>query len=80
MPWNGTIKGESIYRQQRRFETYHEALSEIGRFIDFYNSRRPHYSIGMQTPDVAHGQTGEQRKMWKKKNYAVNGQRLQINP
>ena len=77
---NGTIKGESIYRQQRRFETYHEALSEIGRFIDFYNSRRPHYSIGMQTPDVAHGQTGEQRKMWKKKNYAVNGQKLQINP
>ena len=77
---NGTIKGESIYRQNRRFETYDEALSEIGRFIEFYNGRRPHYSIGMQTPNEAHEQTGEQKRMWKKKNYAVNGQRLQINP
>ena len=77
---NGTIKGESIYRQQRCFGTYHEALKEIERFIDFYNSRRPHYSIGMQTPDIAHEQTGEQKKMWKKKNYGGNGERLQINP
>ena len=77
---NETIKYESIYRQERRFETYKEALEQIRRFVDFYNFRRPHYSIGMQTPNVVHEQTGEQRRMWKNKIYGQNGQRLQINP
>ena len=77
---NGTIKGESIYRQKRRFETYREALEEISRFIDFYNSKRPHYSLGMQTPNAVHEQNGEQKKMWKKKNYVRNGEGLRINP
>ena len=66
---NGIIKGESVYRQRRRFATYEEALEQIKRFIHFYNVQRPHYSIGMQTPDTAHGQTGEQKKMWKTKVY-----------
>ena len=44
------------------------------------NGRRPHMSIGNQTPDVAHGQTGEQKKMWKNKIYRKNEQGLQINP
>jgi transposase InsO family protein len=77
---NGIIKGESAYRQERRFGTYGEALEQIGRFIAFYNSRRPHYSIGLQTPDTAHGQEGEQKKMWKTKIYQKNDQSLQINP
>ncbi len=47
---NGIIKGESVYRQDRRFETFEEALEQIERFILFYNSKRPHYSIGLQTP------------------------------
>ena len=33
---NGIIKGESVYRQDRRFETYEEALEQIERFILFY--------------------------------------------
>ena len=69
---NGIIKGESLYRQERRFETYENALEQIKRFVDFYNSRRPHYSIGMQTPNVVHEQTGEQKKMWKNKVYRRN--------
>ena len=77
---NGIIKGESKYRQNRRFETFEEALEHIGRFIDFYNGKRPHYSIGLQTPNAAHEQTGDQKKMWKTKNYQKNGQGLQINP
>ena len=66
---NGIIKGESIYRQERRFATYGEALEHIRRFIAFYNGRRPHMSIGNQTPDCVHQQQGVQRKMWKKKIY-----------
>ena len=77
---NGIIKGESIYRQDRRFKTYEEALKQIERFILFYNTKRPHYSIGLQTPDDAHEQTGEQKKMWKTKIYQKNDQSLRINP
>ena len=77
---NGIIKGESVYRQNRRFETYEEALEQIERFILFYNSKRLHYSIGLQTPNAVHEQTGEQKKMWKTKIYQKNDQSLQINP
>ena len=66
---NGIIKGESFYRKERRFSTYKEALGRIEQFILFYNGQRPHYSIGMQTPDTAYLQTGEQKKLWKTKNY-----------
>jgi len=76
---NGIIKCESVYRQERRFETYEEALAQIERFILFYNSKRPHYSIGLQTPNAVHEQTGEQKKMWKAKIYQKNDQSLQIN-
>ena len=37
-------------------------------------------SIGNQTPDVAHGQTGVQKKMWKNKIYLKNEQSLGIKP
>lgn len=66
---NGIIKGESVYRQNRCFHSYEEALKQTKRFILFYNGQRPHYSIGMQTPDDAHKQTGKQQRMWKKKIY-----------
>lgn len=66
---NGIIKGESIYRQKGRFPSYENALEQIKQFILFYNGHRPHYSIGMQTPDIAHKQAGEQKKMWKNKIY-----------
>ena len=77
---NETIKYESTYRQERRFETNEEALESIKRFIEFYNGRRPHYSIGLQTPNAVHEQTGEQKKMWKNKVYRRNVQSLRINP
>ena len=77
---NETVKYESVYRQERRFVSYEEALEQIRRFILFYNSKRPHYSIGLQTPNVAHEQTGVQKKMWKNKIYSRNEQSLQIYP
>ena len=77
---NETIKYESIYRQERRFATYEEALKRIKRFVDFYNNKRPHYSIGLQTPNVVHEQTGEQKKMWKNRIYRRNEQSSRINP
>ena len=76
---NGIIKGESLYRQKRRFPSYEKALEQIKRFILFYNGQRPHYSIGMQTPDIAHKQAGEQKKMWKNKIYQKKSMSLLIN-
>lgn len=66
---NGIIKQERIYHN-RHFKNIDEARSVIGRFISFYNTKRPHMSIGMLTPEIVHQQTGEQKKMWKTKVYS----------
>lgn len=75
---NGTIKTERIYVQKHRFKDLEEARSSIAEFIDFYNNRRPHMSIGMQTPAVAHGQSGEQKKCWT--NRFFTPERAYVNP
>ena len=65
---NGKIKVESVYRQ--RFNSFGHAYRIIERFIHFYNYRRPHMSIGYKTPEVAHLEQGEQKRMWKNKIYS----------
>ena len=45
------------------------ARDTIGRYIQFYNNRRPHMSIGYKTPSKVHLEHGIQQKMWKKKIY-----------
>ena len=77
---NGIIKSECVYRNSNRFRTTGEAREHISHFIDFYNAQRPHMSIGYQTPNEVHQQQGEQKKMWKAKNYFKNDWSLQINP
>ena len=62
---NGIVKQELIY-PRKHFESMEEATEKIGAFIQFYNERRPHMSLGMQTPAAVHaGQTGEQKRCWK---------------
>lgn len=65
---NGVVKVESVY-QQRKIPTFEYAQEFIPRFIRFYNSRRPHMSIGYKVPDVVHMENGKQKKMWKSNNY-----------
>ena len=65
---NGILKTEVIYRTMR-FASIKDALRRISEYISFYNNKRPHMSIGMQTPEQAHQQTGEQKRLWKKKIY-----------
>ena len=67
--FNGILKVESVY-PQRLLPTFEYARNFIPRFIQFYNYRRPHMSIGYKAPAVAHMEQGEQKKMWKKTNYA----------
>jgi putative transposase len=46
-----SIKYEEVYL--RAYETVSEARASIGRYLGFYNSRRPHSSLDRQTPDQA---------------------------
>lgn len=69
---NGIIKTESLYRQPR-FNDIQHARNVIGRYIHFYNYRRPHMSIGYKIPSVVHLESGAQKKMWKNKKYPAKG-------
>ena len=60
---NGILKVEWLYKM--RITTRDECRSILDRIIDFYNTQRPHMSIGMQPPEAVHMQMGEQRRCWK---------------
>ena len=47
-----TIKYEEVYL--RAYATVSEARTSIGRYLAFYNGRRPHSSLGGRTPDQAY--------------------------
>jgi len=47
-----TLKEQCVHRH--RFESQQHAMRVIGDWIQFYNSRRPHQALGMQTPDEAY--------------------------
>jgi putative transposase len=47
-----TVKYEEVYL--RAYTGVSEARASLGRYLDFYNGRRPHSSIGGQTPDQAY--------------------------
>ena len=47
-----TIKYEEVYL--RAYASVSEARAGIGRYLGFYNSRRPHSSLDGKTPDKAY--------------------------
>src|SRR3984957_4984378 len=47
-----SVKYEEVYL--RAYETVGEARNSIGRYLDFYNGRRPHSSLDGSTPDQAY--------------------------
>lgn len=60
---NGILKSEWLYKMS--IPDCETCKAELARIIDFYNTERPHMSIGMQTPEQAHSQYGEQQRRWK---------------
>jgi putative transposase len=50
-----SLKYECVY--MNAFETGSQARAGIGRWIDFYNRRRPHSSHGIATPDEAYAES-----------------------
>jgi putative transposase len=47
-----SVKYEEVYL--RAYENVSEARASIGRYLDFYNCRRPHSSLDGNTPDQAY--------------------------
>jgi putative transposase len=47
-----SVKYEEVYL--RAYDSVSEARTSIGRYLDFYNHRRPHSSLDGTTPDQAY--------------------------
>lgn len=60
---NGILKTEWLYKMN--ILTRESCRAELERIISFYNAERPHMSIGMQTPDAVHSQSGPQKQCWR---------------
>ncbi len=50
-----SVKYEEVYL--RAYASVSDARASIGRYLVFYNGRRPHQSLGRQTPDQAYFNT-----------------------
>jgi putative transposase len=60
-----TIKEEFTTDRQLYFNNIEQAKIEVKKYIDFYNSERPHRSIDWLTPNEAHHKTGTLKRHWK---------------
>ncbi|HRW67288.1 MAG TPA: integrase core domain-containing protein, partial [Candidatus Competibacter sp.] len=56
--WRDNVFVERLWRTVKYAEVYlkaygsvRDARESIGRYLDFYNTRRPHSSLDSQTPD-----------------------------
>lgn len=59
---NGILKDELL---EVCYPSYPEAQKAIATAISIYNHQRPHSSVDMLTPVIAHTKTGELKKHWK---------------
>lgn len=62
---NRTIKEEFTDDKTVSFKSFKEAKKELPKFINFYNTCRPHRSIEMMTPEQAYQKTGVLKRCWK---------------
>jgi transposase InsO family protein len=62
---NGILKTELL---QQKYYDEQQAKKAIQKAVIIYNTRRPHLSIGLLTPDQAHRQRRTFKKLWKNYN------------
>lgn len=60
---NNTVKNELL--RGLRFTSIQQVEDAVGKAVEFYNTRRPHMSLDMMTPEEAARCNGEIRKWWK---------------
>jgi len=61
---NGILKGEWL--NDLRLKNIDHCQRELTRIITFYNDQRPHMSVDMQTPSLAHTSAKKFKSRWKK--------------
>lgn len=71
---NGILKQELL---EQRFASLAEARIEVARAVSTYNHLRPHMSVDMLTPAVAHTQQGPLRRHWKNYYRAIKTEAAQ---
>lgn len=59
---NSTVKNELL--RGITFHSIEQVKTSIAQALEFYNNRRPHMSLGYQTPAQAHTQSGRQGEKW----------------
>lgn len=72
---NGIIKGE--YLKHYSITTIQQAKEELQRAVRLYNEDRPHFSIGLLTPELVHSKNLITEKLWK--NYYQRNRTI-VNP
>ena len=48
------LKCPALLTYLRAYDSVGEARASIGRYLDFYNRKRPHSSLDARTPDHAY--------------------------
>ena len=48
------LKCPALLTYLRAYDSVGEARASIGRYLDFYNRKRPHSSLDARTPDRAY--------------------------
>jgi len=70
---NGILKDELL---EKRYEHYRRARLGVADAICIYNNHRPHSSIDMLTPNIAHQHSGELKRRWK--NYYLTSKAKEV--
>lgn len=60
---NGILKKEFL--NQYSFQTIEQVRQAVQEAVTFYNTKRPHRSLDMLTPEQAYGKTGVIKKRWR---------------
>ena len=66
---NGILKTELL---QVKYDNEQQALKSIQKAVTIYNTKRPHLSIGLLTPETAHRKNESAKKLWKNYNQQNN--------
>jgi putative transposase len=72
---NGILKSE--YLNQYRITNIKDARKCLHSSIELYNNERPHFSIGLLTPELVHSQELNVERLWK--NYYTKNTKI-VNP
>jgi len=72
---NGILKSE--YLKHYQINSFEQAKEQLKQAVKLYNEDRPHFSIGLLTPELVHSKNLSTEKLWK--NYYQRNRTI-VNP